>query len=97
MYWENVSYDIVKFDMRTLQLSQVLEYTLPDSTGENFKWSKQGRMLNVVCSSSHPDRCWYLQYALYRGQALKELALNVVVEDFSIKRIQASNIPHSLF
>ena len=82
--------------MRTFQVSQVLEYTLPDSTGENFKWSKQGKMLNVVCSS-HPDQSWYLKYALYRGQTLKELALNVVVEVFSIKKIQASNLPHSLF
>ena len=53
MTWSNL---ILVFDMRTLQISQVLEYTLPDSTGENFKWSKQGRMLIVVCSSSHPDR-----------------------------------------
>ena len=94
MTWSNL---ILVFDMRTLQVSQVLENTLPDSTGGIFKWSEQDRMLNVVCSSSHPDQYWYLQYALYRGQALKELALNAVVEYFSIKQIQASNIPHSLF
>ena len=94
MTWSNL---IVVFDMRTFQVSQLLEYTLRFSTSGIFKWSKQDIMLNVVCSNNDPDQCWYLKYALYRGQALKQLALNAVVEDFSIKKIQASDIPHSLF
>ena len=54
-------------------------------------------MLDVVCFSSHPDQRWYLKHALYGGRTLKELALNAVVEDFAIKKIQTSNLPHSLF
>ena len=53
-------------------------------------------MVNV-CSRTHPDQHWYLKYALYGGQALKEITLNAVVEVFSIEKIQASNLPHSLF
>ena len=90
------SSSILVLDMRTFQVSQVLEYTLPYSPGGFIKWSKQDRMLNVVCSDSSPDQRWYLKYALYRGQTLKELVLNVVVENFSIEKIQASNLPYSL-
>ena len=91
------SNSILVIDVKTFQVSQVLEYTLPYSPGGIFKWSKQDRMLNIVCTSSYPDQRWYLKYALYEGQTLKELALNAVVEAFSIKKIQASNLPHSLF
>ena len=91
------SNSILVFDIRTFQVSQVLEYTLSYSPGGIFKWSKQDRMLDVVCFSSHPDQRWYLKHALYGGRTLKELALNAVVEDFSIKKIQTSNLPHSLF
>ena len=52
---------ILVFDMRTFQVSQVLEYTLPYSPGPNFKWSKQDRMLTVISSSSYPDQRWYLK------------------------------------
>ena len=93
MTWLNL---ILVFDMRTFQVSQELENTLLYSLGGISKWSKQDRMLNVVWSS-HPDQRWYLKYALCRGQTLKELALNVVVEVFSIKKTQVSNLPHSLF
>ena len=97
MFLITSSNSILVFDVKTFQVSQVLEYTLPYSPGGIFKWSKQDRMLNVVCSSSHPDQHWYLKYALYGGQTLKQLALNAVVEVFSIEKIQASNLPHSLF
>ena len=76
---------IFVLDIITFQVSQVLEYTLPYSPGGNFKWSKQDRMLNVVCSDSNPHQHWYLKYALYGCQTLIELVLNVVVEDFSIE------------
>ena len=97
MFLITSSNSILVFDVKTFQVSQVLEYTLPYSPGGIFKWSKQDRMLNVVCGSSHPDQRWYLKYALYGGQTLKQLALNAVVEVFSIEKIQASNLPHSLF
>ena len=97
MFLSTSSKSIRVFDIRTFQVSQVLEYTLPYSPGGIFKWSKQDRMLNVVCFSSHPDQRWYLKCALYGGWTLKELALNAVVEDFFIKKIQTSNLPHSLF
>ena len=97
MFLITSSNSILVFDVKTFQVSQVLEYTLPYSPGGIFKWSKQDRMLNVVCVSSHPDQRWYLKYALYGGQTLKQLALNAVVEVFSIEKIQASNLPHSLF
>ena len=97
MFLNTSSNSILVFDMRTFQVSQVLEYTLPYSPGGIFKWSKQDRMLNVVCGSSYLDQRWYLNYALYGGQTLKELALNAVVENFSIKKIEASNLPNSLF
>ena len=83
-------------DMRTFQLSQILMYTLPITTGLLLEWSKQDRMINIVCSDYHSDQHMYLKYALYRGQTLKELALDAVVEDFSIEEIQTFNLPHSL-
>ena len=83
-------------DMRTFQLSQILLYTLPITPGVFLKWSKQDRMINIVCSDYRSGQHLYLKYALYRGQTLKELALNAVVEEFSIEKIQASNLTHSL-
>ena len=96
MFLITSSNSILVLDMRTFQVSQVLEYTLPYSPGGIFKWSKQDRMLNVVCSNSSPGHCWYLKYAIYGGQTLKELVTNVVAENFSVEKIQASNLPYSL-
>ena len=86
MFLITSSNSILVFDMRTFQVSQVLEYTLPYSPVGIFKWSKQDRMLNVVCSGIHADQPCCLKYALYGGQTLKELALNVVVEIFFYKK-----------
>ena len=83
-------------DMRTFQVIQVLLSTLLISPVDCLKWSKQDRMINIICSDYHSDQHLYLKYALYRGQTLKNLALNAVVEDFSIEKIQASNLTHSL-
>ena len=90
------SNSILVLDMETFEVNQALEYTLPYLPDGIFKWSKQDRMVNVVCSRGHPDQRWYLIFALYRGHTLKELALDAVVEYFPIKNIHASNLPQSL-
>ena len=96
MFLITSSNSILVLDMETFEVNQALEYTLPYLPDGIFKWSKQDRMVNVVCSRGHPDQRWYLTFALYRGYTLKELALNAVVEYFPIKNIHASNLPQSL-
>ena len=93
MTWPNF---FLVLDMRTFQVSQVLLYTLLISPGVFLKWSKQDRVINVLCSDYHSDQRLNLKYALYWGQAFKELALNAVFGNFSIEKIQASNLTHSL-
>ena len=82
--------------MRTFQISQILLYTLPILPGVFLKRSKQDRMINVLYSDYHSHQRLYLKYALYWGQAFKELALNAVLGNFSIEKIQATNLTHSL-
>ena len=98
MFLKTMSSSILVFDMGTFEVTQVLECTMPYSPIDIFKWSKQDKMLNVVCMNCcYPHQICYLKHALYGGKNLKELALNVVVEHFSLKKIQTSNIRHSLF
>ena len=83
-------------DFRTFEVVQVLEYKLPYSPGGVFKWSKDDKMLNVVCHDDHPDQRQYLKYTLCRRQTLKALALNAVAESFSTEKIQTSYLQQSL-
>ena len=45
---------------RRLQVSQILEYSLPYLPTESFKWSMYDRTFNVVCHDDHPDQFWHL-------------------------------------
>ena len=88
---------ILVIDFRTLQVSQILECSLPFLPTGSFKMSKYDKMLNVVHHDGHVDQQrWYLKYALCNGRTLQELALEFIAETFSIKRIQSSNLPQSL-
>ena len=87
---------ILVIDFRTLQVSQILECSLPFLPTGSFKMSKY-KMLNVVHHDGHVDQQrWYLKYALCNGRTLQELALEFIAETFSIKMIQSSNLPQSL-
>lgn len=55
-----------------------------------------GRMVNVSRIYGSLIQCWYSKYAVYGGQNLRDLVLNVVVEDFIVEKIQASKLPYSL-
>ena len=96
MFPMTCSNSFLVLDMRTFQVIQVLLSTLPISPVDCLMWSKQDRMINIICSDYHSDQHLYLKYALYRGQTLKNIALHAIVEDFSIEKIQASNLTHSL-
>ena len=97
MFLMTCSNSFLVLDMRTFQVIQVLLSTLPISPVDCLKWSKEDRVINIICSDYHSDQHLYLKYALYRGQTLKNIALHAIVEDFSIEKIQASNLTHSLF
>lgn len=96
MFLITSAYSILVLDLRTFEINQVLEYTLPYSLRGVFRWSKDDKMLNAVCHDDHPDQRQYLKFALYRGQTLKELALVAVAEYFSIEKIKSCNLPQSL-
>ena len=96
MFLITSAYSILVLDLRTFEINQVLEYTLPYSLRGVFRWSKDDKMLNAVCHDDHPDQRQYLKFALYRGQTLKELALVAVAEYFSVEKIKNCNLPQSL-
>ena len=71
MFLITLANSIFVIDFRTLQGSQILEYSLYYLPTESFKWSKYDRMLNVVYCDGHADQQhWYLKYALSSGQTL---------------------------
>ena len=71
MFLITLANSIFVIDFRTLQGSQILEYSLYYLPTESFKWSKYDRMLNVVYCDSHADQQhWYLKYAFSSGQTL---------------------------
>ena len=96
---------IFVIDLRTGQVSQILEYPscfkLPYHTC--FRWSKHDRMLNIEVYEqdqdlfTHHNRWFNLKYGLFNGMNLKMLALNTTIGSFPLKKIQSSNLPHSLF
>ena len=54
-------------------------------------------MLNMVCSTGQRlNEYFLLKYVLYNRQSLKELALNSVLDNFSLEEIEAFNLPQSL-
>ena len=87
-------------NMRTFQVSQILEYRSSFSAGMCFKWSEQNRMLNIKVNLeyqiSRPNQYFYLKHVLYNGLTLKSLTLNALTETFSLENIQSSNLPLSL-
>ena len=90
----------IVIDLRRFQVSQILEYVSPVSDVMFFKWSKQDRMINMKveakCPTSNTYQPCYLRYSVFNGMTLKNLALNIVAESFSLEKIQSSNLPHSL-
>ena len=78
----------------------------------HFTWSKHDRMLNIKVYKgnieeyikeyrgndqfTHHNRWFHLKYGIFNGMTLKMLALNTSIGSFSLKKIQNSNLPHSL-
>ena len=90
----------IVIDLRRFQVSQILEYVSPVSDVMFFKWSKQDRMINMKveakCPTSNTYQPCYLRYSVFNGMTLKNLALNIVAESFSLEKIESSNLPHWL-
>ena len=78
------------------QISQILES--PEGLFDlEIIWSKDERMLNMVCGTGKClNEFFLLKYVLYNRQCLKELALNTVLDNFSLEEIEACNLPQSL-
>ena len=51
-------------------------------------------MVNFICDG--PDGHCLSKYVVSCGNTLKDLALNVVADNFSTEKIQAANLPQSL-
>ena len=87
---------MVVIDLKILQITQILES--PEGLFDlEIRWSKEERMLNMVCSTGQRlNEYFLLKYVLYNRQSLKELALNSVLDNFSLEEIEAFNLPQSL-
>ena len=87
---------MVVIDLKMLQITQILES--PEGLFDlEIRWSKEERMLNMVCSTGQRlNEYFLLKYVLYNRQSLKELALNSVLDNFSLEEIEAFNLPQSL-
>ena len=102
MFVETSENSIFVIDLRTYQVSQILEYPscfyLPHK--KCFKWSKHDRMLNIMARVKYEyiyhNRWFNLKYGIFNGMTLKMLALNATVGSFSLEKIQSYNLPHSL-
>lgn len=84
---------IVVIDVRTCQVTQILEWTLP-SEPYFIKWSEYEKTVNFVCDVAGVR--YMSKYVVSCGNTLQELALNIVVDKFSAEKIQTSNLPYSL-
>ena len=102
MFVETSENSILVIDLRTGQVSQILEY--PScfylSHKRCFKRSKHDRMLNIIAHGKyeyiHHNRWFKLKYGIFNGMTLKMLALNTTIGSFSLAKIQSHNLPHSL-
>ena len=102
MFVQTYENSVFVIDLRTGQVSQILEYPSCFYLSYNrcFRWSKHDRMLNIMAYGKyeciHHNRWFNLKYGLFNGMTLKMLALNTTVGSFSLEKIQKSNLPHSL-
>ena len=92
MFLFTLENSVAVIDMRTFQVTQILECTLDKVT--RIIWSEYEKMINFICDG--PDGHCLTKYVVSCGNTLKELALNVVADNFSTEKIQAANLPHSL-
>ena len=83
---------VVVIDMRTFQVTQILEWIFNERP--RIKWSEYEKMVNFICDSA--DGHCLSKYVVSCGNTQKELALNAVGDNFSIEMIQAANLPQSL-
>lgn len=79
----------VVIDLRTIQVNQILEYTIPHLPFQlYFILSKDEKMLNVLCEEIVGRPALLLKYTLFKGLSLKDTALAYAVENFSIERFK---------
>ena len=92
---------IATIDVEKVKVTQILDtqckfefFTPP----KYIKWSKDDKMLNLFYNLyfCNDDYMTLLKYVLYKGQSLKELALNTVVSFVTMEQIHASNLSQSL-
>ena len=102
MFVQTYENSVFVIDLRTGQVSQILEYPSCFYLSYNrcFRWSKHDRMLNIMAYGKyeyiHHNRWFNLKYGLFNGMTLKMLALNTTVGSFSLEKIKKSKLPHSL-
>ena len=87
---------IVVIDLKMFRITQILER--PDGLFDiDIRWSKNERLLNMVCGTGKRlNEFFLLKYVLYNRHSLKELALNTVLDNFSLEEIEAFNLPQFL-
>ena len=79
----------VVIDLRTFQVNQILEYTIPHLPFQlYFILSKDEKMLNVLCEEIVGRPALLLKYTLFKGLSLKDIALAYAVENFNIERFK---------
>lgn len=92
MFLFTLENSVAVIDMRTFQVTQILECTLDKVT--RIIWSEYEKVVNFICDG--PDGHCLSKYVVSCGNTLKDLALNVVADSFSTEKIQAANLPQSL-
>ena len=89
---------IVIIDLKMFRITQILECP-EEHSNLHISWSSDERMLNMVYHTRSYDlkvKISLLKYVLYNRQSLKELALNTVLDNFSLEEIEAFNLSRSL-
>ena len=89
---------IAVIDLKIFRITQILECP-EEHSNLHIRWSSDERMLNMVYHTHSYDlkvKISLLKYVLYNRQSLKELALNTVLDNFSLEEIEAFNLSRSL-
>ena len=60
MFLITLANSVLVIYFRRLQVSQILEYSLPYLPTGSFKCSIYDRTFKVICHDGHPDQFWHL-------------------------------------
>ena len=90
---------IAVINLKMFRITQILECP-EEHSNLDFRCSYDAGMLNMVYEIGNYrfDKVPYLllKFVLYNRQSLKELALNTILDNFSLEEIEAFNLPRCL-